>query len=76
MPSSVEVVSTKTYTCRAGDTFDLLAGQAYGQERMAWVIIQENPDFCDVVEFEGGEVIDLPVVSTVETADTLPPWRR
>lgn len=74
--SSVRVMGYRDYTCRAGDTFDLLAGQAYGQETMASVIIAENPDFCDVTVFEGGEVIRLPLVDRVESPDTLPPWRR
>lgn len=76
MPSSVEVVGRRAYTCRAGESFDLLAGQAYGQETMADVIVAANPDLCDVVLFEGGEVIDLPLVERVESPDTLPPWRR
>ena len=73
---SYTVMGYKAYTCRAGDTFDLLAGQAYGQETMASSIIAENPDFCDTVIFDGGEVIRLPLVDRVDTPDTLPPWRR
>lgn len=76
MPSPVEVVGHRSYTCRAGESFDLLAGQAYGQETMVDVIVAANPDLCDVVLFEGGEVIDLPLVERVESPDTLPPWRR
>lgn len=76
MPSPVEVVGHRGYTCRAGESFDLLAGQAYGQETMADVIVAANPDLCDVVLFEGGEAIDLPLVERVESPDTLPPWRR
>ena len=76
MPSSVTVTGRKPYTCRAGEAFDLLAGQAYGQETMASTVIRENPDLCDVVLFEGGESIGLPLVERVESPDTLPPWRR
>lgn len=76
MPSTVEVTGRRAYTCRAGESFDLLAGQAYGQEVMASTIIAANPDLCDVVLFEGGEAIDLPTVERVESPDTLPPWRR
>ena len=73
---SYKVMGHRAYTCRAGDTFDLLAGQAYGYETMASAIIAENPRYCDVVVFDGGEVIDLPLVDRVDTPDTLPPWRR
>lgn len=76
MASTVEVVGHRAYTCRAGDSWDLLAGQAYGQEVMASTLIAANPDLCDVTLFEGGEVIDLPLVERVESPDTLPPWRR
>lgn len=76
MPSTVNVVGTRRYVCRAGESFDLLAGQAYGHETMASTIIAENPDMCDVLLFEGGEEIDLPLVERVESPDTLPPWRR
>lgn len=73
---SYTVMGYKPYTCRAGDSFDLLAGQAYGEESMASAIIAANPDLCDVVIFDGGEAIALPLVDRVETPDTLPPWRR
>lgn len=73
---SCTVMGRKAYTCRAGDSFDLLAGQAYGEESMASAIIAENPDLCDVVLFDGGEAIALPLVDRVETPETLPPWRR
>lgn len=73
---SYTVMGYKPYTCRAGDSFDLLAGQAYGEESMASAIIAANPDLCDVVLFDGGEAIALPLVDRVETPETLPPWRR
>ena len=76
MPSSVTVTGHKAYTCKSGESFDQLSGQAYGQETMAGTIIRENPDMCDVVLFDGGEAIGLPLVETVESPDTLPPWRR
>ena len=76
MPSSVTVTGRKAYTCKSGESFDLLSGQAYGQETMAGTIIRENPDMCDVVLFDGGETIGLPLVEAVESPDTLPPWRR
>ena len=76
MPSSVTVAGHRSYTCRAGESFDLLAGQAYGYETMADVSSAANPDLSDVLLFDGGEVIDLPIVERVESPDTLPPWRR
>lgn len=76
MPSTVTVMGYRDYTARQGDTFDLLAGQAYGQESMSSTIIAANPDYCDVVIFDGGELLRLPLVDRAESPDTLPPWRR
>lgn len=70
------VMGSRAYTARAGDTFDLLAGQAYGEETMAGAIIEANPDYADTVIFDGGEVLTLPLVDRADTPDTLPPWRR
>lgn len=75
MPS-VTIRGYRSYTCRQGDMFDLLAGQAYLQEGMSSTIVAANPDYADVVMFDGGEAIRIPIVDTVEVPETLPPWRR
>lgn len=49
---------------------------AYNEERMASTIIAANPDLSDVLIFEGGEAVRIPIVETAETPETLPPWRR
>ena len=64
------------YTAQGGDTFDSIALSAYNEERMATTIIIANPDLSDVLIFEGGELVRIPIVETVITPDTLPPWRR
>ena len=43
---------------------------------MASTISEANPDLSDVLSFEGGEAVRIPIVETVETPETLPPWRR
>lgn len=70
------VTGHEPYTARRNDSFDLLALQAYGEERMAHVIAEANPAYIDVLLFEGGEELSIPLVDIVETPDTLPPWRR
>ena len=59
-----------------GDTFDALALEFYNDEKQAWLIIQANPDYCDVLIFEAGVGLKVPIVDSVELAETLPPWRR
>lgn len=75
MPS-YQIMGCRQYACKSGESFDLLAGQAYGQETMSTAIMRANPDLCDVVLFDGGEQISIPVVDVVQSPDTLPPWRR
>ena len=70
------VVGHRPYTARHGDSYDMLALQAYGDERMAHVIAKANPGHIGVLVFEGGEELRIPIVSKVETPATLPPWRR
>lgn len=59
-----------------GDTFDMLALHYYNDEMLASAIIEENPDFCDVLIFDAGTELIIPDVSTVTPPETLPPWRR
>lgn len=73
---SQQTVGFIEYTAQGGDTFDSIALAAYNEERMASTIITANPDLCDVLIFEGGELVRIPIVETVTTPDTLPPWRR
>lgn len=73
---SQQTVGFIEYTAQGGDTFDSIALAAYNEERMASTIITANPDLCDVLIFEGGELVRIPIVETVITPDTLPPWRR
>ena len=73
---SQQTVGFIEYTAQGGDTFDSIALAAYNEEHMASTIITANPDLCDVLIFEGGELVRIPIVETVTTPDTLPPWRR
>ena len=70
------VKAFKEYTTRAGDTFDALALEMYGEETLAHYIIAFNPDYADVLIFDANVALRLPIVDNVETPDTLPPWRR
>ena len=69
------VTSYYEYTTQDGDTFDLLALDMYNDERLAHYIIEYNPDYADVIVFEGGVQLKLPVVEEAETSETVPPWR-
>lgn len=64
------------YIAKAGDTWDSIAFMAYKEERMSHYIINANLRYIDVIIFEGGELLQIPIVDTLETPKTLPPWRR
>ena len=64
------------YTTRAGDTFDELALQVYNNEKMAHHIIENNPDYADVIIFEESVELKIPIFDETETPETLAPWRR
>lgn len=52
-----------------------IALDMYNDERLAHYIIEYNPDYADVIVFEGGVQLKLPVVEEAETSETVPPWR-
>lgn len=64
------------YVTAQGDTFDLLALAAYSDEMLSSAIIQANPDHCDVLIFDAGISLRIPVLDEVELPVSLPPWRR
>ena len=63
-------------TAIQGETFDRLAYRLYGEERMSHYIRQYNTQYSDVVIFEGGEELTIPVLSEIESKESLAPWRR
>jgi len=58
-----------------GDTFDMLALDAYNDENKAHIIIQANPQYANVLIFDAGVRLKIPLISQ-DTIDTLPPWKR
>lgn len=66
------------YTCAGGETWDSIAMLAYHEERMSSVLLDANRDMMDVIMFDGGEVIRVPIIKETQIVndETLPPWRR
>lgn len=65
------------YTTVQGDTFDIIARfHAYGEEKMASYIIKANPDYSDVIIFDAGIMLRIPVLNNADSPESLPPWRR
>ena len=64
------------YTTRQGDTFDELALQVYDSEKKSHLLIEANPDYADVLTFDAGTVLTIPVNDDIVLPETLAPWRR
>ena len=64
------------YVTTAGDTFDMIALAAYDDELLASTVIEANLDYCDVLIFDAGTTLRIPVIDNVESPASLPPWRR
>lgn len=64
------------YTTKEGDMFDMIALNFYNEEKMATTIIEANPDYADVVIFDAGIELIIPIVQDTEGIETKPPWRR
>lgn len=64
------------YTTRQNDTFDQIALRMYHDENLAFHIWEANPDFTDVLFFDVGTVLRIPLIDLSKTPDTLAPWRR
>lgn len=73
---AVSVEGTYIETANQGETFDMLAYRLYTEERMSWLLRSYNSQYSDVIIFEGGEEITVPVVSEIESKESLAPWRR
>lgn len=73
MTSGATVTGAMDYTAAWGDSYDMLALQAYGDERLASLIAEANPQYVDVLLFEGGEALRIPTIERPPVS--APPWR-
>jgi phage tail protein X len=63
------------YETLQGDTFDMIALDFYNDEVYASTIIQANPDYRNILIFDAGIKLIIPIIDE-PTAVTLPPWKR
>lgn len=72
----MQIVGYTDYTTRQGDEWDELALAAYDEERLEHILIEANPDYADVLIFEAGVHLKIPVLDSAVQPETLPPWRK
>lgn len=62
-------LSETQYQCVAGETFDSVALEVYGDESYACELLYANPTLCMIPIFTGGELLDLPIVEIPDEDD-------
>ena len=67
-----------TVKTRQGDTWDILAKNAYGSEMFMNILINANTSYRNTVIFSAGVVLDVPEIDTTspEYDANLPIWKR
>ena len=76
MANNIDILGYTTYETQINDTFDMIAYNQYGNEMLAHLIIQENVRHADVLIFEEGVKLKIPVINEIEVTESLPPWRK
>lgn len=64
----------KAYTTCQGQAWDQIAKDAYGAEKYAGFLMQENPELLGIFVFPAGIALRLPDLP--EDTASLPPWRE
>jgi len=63
------------YKTLQGDTFDIIALDFYKDEKKASEIIKVNPQYADLLIFDAGVELKIPILNN-SAPSTLPPWKR
>ena len=63
------------HTTTQKETFDIIALNYYDNENQAGLISQANPKYADVLVFDAGIKLQIPILKTAPP-ESLPPWRR
>lgn len=64
-----------TYTTVSGDTWDIVAYKAYGNEMYIDTLIKANIEHKDTYIFPAGVVLTLPEIE-LTVSESLPPWKQ
>ena len=66
----------KTHIATVGEMWDQIALKYYGDEMKASFLLANNQELTDILIFEGGEKVRIPIIKESELITSLPPWRR
>lgn len=59
-----------------GETWDSVAFAYYFDEQKMKLLLDCNAEYCDCLVFEGGERLNIPVITEDEMRATTAPWKR
>lgn len=45
---------------KAGDRFDIIAKEVYGDERLEWILVDANPQYSNPLDIKEGDFIVVP----------------
>lgn len=63
-----------SYTTISGDTWDMIAFKAYGNEMYTDDLMNANTDYLETSVFTGGVKLTIPVIE--EQEKIIPPWGK
>lgn len=69
-------MASKTYTTRSGDTWDVIAHRALGDQFRMHLMLDANPEHNYTARFDDGVVLNVPALPATPVPSSLPPWRR
>ena len=72
----MEITGYLRHIAKTGETPDILALKYYNNEFMASYILEANVQYNNVVRYEDGEELLIPIFDTIEDDSTQPPWKR
>ena len=72
----MEITGYLRHIAKTGETPDILALKYYNNEFLASYILEANVQYNDVVRYEDGEELLIPIFDTIEDDSTQPPWKR
>ena len=64
------------YITQAGDTWDKIAFEQYGDETLIKPLLEANLDYIEIAVFDFGTKIIIPTLEKTDSSIFLPPWRR
>lgn len=62
------------YTTVQGDTWDILAHDIYGSEKLMNILIAANPTYANTLVFKAGIQLVIPETPKVKTNAMRAPW--